>query len=134
MVAERVTVAIVLTPAFEAAHLESLAQRSHVWLIGTEHNVQVAKAYWAAFPKASLESSLTTFTPGPQTDPATSCQPTLYMVEQHHGTPAGRSPYTALEVVGAPLAPSLEAELRELAFTSFVRTANRFRATREAAT
>jgi hypothetical protein len=134
MVAERITVAIVLTPAFEPAQLKLLAQRSHVWLVGTEHNVQAAKSYWAAFPNAGTESSLTTFKPGPPAEPASSCEAVLHAIEQHHGTPAGRSPYTVLEVVGSPLAPSLEKELRALAFTSFLRTGTGFRATREAAT
>ena len=132
--ASPVTVALVLEPAFEVAHLHALAQRAHVWVVGTEFNVASARTFWATFPKANLTSSLTTFVPGAHPDRAAACLAMLDTIELHHGTASAPSPYPVLEVVGSKLEPKLEHALRELGFSAFSHTANGFGASRQAAT
>ena len=95
--ASPVTVALVLEPAFEVAHLHALAQRAHVWVVGTEFNVASARTFWATFPKANLTSSLTTFVPGAHPDRAAACLAMLDTIELHHGTASAPSPYPVLE-------------------------------------
>jgi hypothetical protein len=56
----------------------------------------------------------------------------LDTIDLHHGPYSTTSPYTVLEVIGAPLTNSIRAALSKIGFTDFTESQNRFAATRTA--
>lgn len=78
-----ITVAIILDPVFESTRLRELLQRCQVWLLGTEPNVREARLYWAVSPDPTQLTSLTTFVPIPNAEPAERCLALLNTIELH---------------------------------------------------
>lgn len=128
--AERINQVLLVLDRDYDGELASVPANTHVWLVDSPANRQVAANYRALHGGTGLETGATTFK-ALDDDPASeTCLKVLGDIDLHHGEYSSDPPYTVLEVVGARLSASVKRAIEALGFSKFERTEVGFRATR----
>jgi hypothetical protein len=105
-----------------------------VWIVDTPVNKPVAQRLWKERPHESHLTCITTFDDWNPVSPEDLLIGELHMIDLHHGSYSTDTPYTILEVFGAPLSERIKVELSEYGFNEFHPTAAGFSAVRPAPT
>src|ERR1700749_1697681 len=124
---------VVVDPDY-AVHLERAAQAAPVWIVSTQINREACERLWQTHPHSDHRENgaVTCYkTLNPQ-DRLGSLLGVVPDLETHHGEiknnefvfPTG----FVLEVIGLALADDVTHALREIGFTSFIKTAEGFQA------
>ncbi len=123
------SVALVLDPDF-GERLRPLAERMHVWIVGTACNRQVAEMIWAEHATHSLEHGVTTMNPEGCGSPEGLFPIMLDEVDVHHGEYSYDPVWTVLHVYGVEPTDTVLAALAAYGATEIERTPDHFVATR----
>ena len=115
---------VVLDPAFGDS-LHEVRPDQPVWIVESACTTPVVKALWAVPPGRRSLSDVTSFTPKEQ-EPVDEFLAQLDMIDLHHGLYSSQTPYTLIEVVGAPLTDDIRTALRQLGFDTFKPTQRGF--------
>lgn len=127
--AERINQVLLVLDRDYDGELASVPANTHVWLVDSPANRQVAANYRALQGGSGVETA-TTFK-ALDDDPASeTCLKVLGDIDLHHGEYSSHPPYSVLEVVGARLSASVKRAIEALGFSKFERTEVGFRATR----
>jgi hypothetical protein len=112
MVAAETRVAIVTFPDF-SAHLRSLAEKFHVWVVDTPDNRRVAEELWA-IGRGDRTHGVTTFKLYEGESIESSVINLLPAVDEHHGLRANWATDIVLEVRGVTLTDEIRSALEAL--------------------
>ena len=128
--AERINRVLLVLDRDYDGELASVPANTHVWLIDSPVNRQVAANYRALHEGSGVETGATTFKAADDDPPSETCLSVLNDIDLHHGEYSSNPPYSVLEVVGAQLSNSIQRAIEALGFSKFESTKNGFRATR----
>jgi hypothetical protein len=112
MAADQTRVAIVTLPDF-SAHLRSLAEKFHVWVVDTPDNRRVAQELWAVGP-GDRTHGVTTFELSEAESIESSVVNLLPTIDEHHGLRADWATDIVLEVRGVTLTSEIRSALEAL--------------------
>lgn len=115
---------VVLDPDFGDC-LHEVQPDQPVWIVDSERNTPVVRALWAVPSDHRSLTDVTSFTPKDQ-DPEREFLGQLDTIDLHHGPYSSQTPYTLIEVVGAPLTDEIRAVLRQYGFDTFKSTRHGF--------
>lgn len=121
------SVSVVLDRAFGSRLSELLGP---VWIVDSPVNRAIAEELRTQFPTRNHLDGVTTFKAGETDSPEEMLIANLGTIDLHHGFYSADPPYTALEVVGVGLTPTIAAALEDFGFDSFLVTTVGFRAIR----
>jgi len=110
--------------------LSSVPANTHIWLIDSPANRNVAANYRALHGGSSVETGATTFKAADDDLASETCLKVLDDIDLHHGQYSSDPPYSVLEVVGSRLTRPVELAIKALGFSKFERTVDGFTATR----
>jgi hypothetical protein len=122
-------VAIVVDRAF-GERLSKLSRSCHVWVVESPVNTPVIRDVWqdtsAAADRLSMRSGVTSFKDNAELSADEICVAIVAVVDEHHGEPWSDSPWSEIEVFGAPLTPALRSAFEDVGGASFESTTDGF--------
>jgi hypothetical protein len=108
---------VVLDPKF-GDRLHEVRPGRPIWIVESSLNTPVVRAFWAAPPGLRGRTDVTLFTPKAR-NAAHAFLSELDMIDLHHGPYSSQTPYTQIDVLGAPLTDEIHAALEYLGFDEF---------------
>jgi len=105
-----------------------------VWIVDTPANKPVAKRLWKERPDEHYLTCITTFNDWNPASPEDLLIGEFDIIDLHHGSYSTATPYTIIEVFGAPLSEKIKVKLAEYGFNEFHSAATGFSAVRPART
>jgi hypothetical protein len=122
---------VILDPDY-GDRLREVWPGSPVWITMSSVNEPVIRSLWATRSEPNHLTGITGMRFDGGITPEHRFLAELDTIDLHHGPYSTKSPYTVLEVIGAPLTNSIRAALSKIGFTDFTESQNGFIATRTA--